>query len=171
MCIVASNEYRLHHFAAAATTAATTAAHTMMYDLVTRIALAMVLPSAILSWRHSPIVSLAIAIPFFANIYVSATGIVLPVEHPARVIVPIASMVLAFAEGYAEGKHKQGLTRAALLGGLVFGSGLADIAALPMFALLHGWAVPSLQILVCLAIVAVCTIPRRRFPWMISSFS
>lgn len=143
----------------------------MIYDLATRIALALVLPAAVLSWRHSPIVSLAIAIPFLANVYVLATGVVLPVEHPARVIVPVASMVLAFAEGYAEGKHKQGLTRAALLGGLVFGCGMADLAALPMFAILQGWAAPGIQIVVCLAMIAVCTIPKRRLPWLISSFS
>lgn len=141
----------------------------MMYDLLARIALAMLIPAMVLSWRHSKLVSAAIAVPLFANLYVVATGAVLSVEHPARVLIPAVSAALGFAEAYATGWNGKEISRPCLLGILTFAIGGADIAALPTFAVLHGWSVPWLSIIVCLAIIAVATTPKGKISWLISS--
>jgi hypothetical protein len=107
---------------------------------------------------------LAILWPFAANIYIVARGIDLAVEHPARVLVSAISAALGFAELYAESRDGNRFSRAAILGLLVFSSGVADIAALPTFAVLHEWALPPLQCLVCLALIIISTW-KGRFRW------
>lgn len=140
-----------------------------MTDLLMRIAFVLLIPTMVLAWRHSKLVAFAIAIPFVVNIYVLRTGIDLPVEHPARVLTPAISAMLGFAEAYAEGRHGKTISRACLLGVLTFALGGADIAALPTFKLLHGWYPIWMSILVSLTMIAVSTVPERRFPWLISS--
>jgi len=129
-----------------------------------RTAIALLLPAAVLVWRHSKIVALAIAWPLVANLYIVARNIDLSVEHPARVLVSAISAALGFAELYAESAHGKPHSRAAILGLLVFSSGIGDIAALPTFAVLHEWAMPPLQILVCLALIFISTW-KGRFRW------
>jgi hypothetical protein len=142
-----------------------------MNDIVARLSVIALLPAAMLAWKHSKIVSAALLLPFFASIYVAARAIELPVEHPVRVLLPAISMAFGFAEGYAEWRQTNHVSRAYALGAIAFMSGLADIAALPTFAAIDGWGVPYLQILFCLAVVAISTIPQRRIPWLISSLS
>jgi hypothetical protein len=140
-----------------------------MNDSLVRVAFALLLPTAVLVWRHSKIVALAIALPLLANVYEMQSSIALAVEHPARVLVPASSMALAFAEFYAEARDGRQWSRPAMLGILVFSSGAADIAALPTFRLLGEWAVPPLAILVCAALIVVSAWPKRRVPWVSSS--
>jgi len=135
-----------------------------MADLIWRLSIALLIPAAVAAWRHSKIVSIAVTWPLLANLYVVVRALELPVEHPARVLVPAISAALGFAELYAEAREDRRFSRSAILGLLLFSSGGADIAALPTFALLHEWAVPSLQCLVCLAICFIATW-KGRFRW------
>ncbi len=135
-----------------------------------RLAIVLLLPAGVKAWQHSKIVSLAILWPLVANLYVDMRGIELAVEHPARVLVSAISAAFGFAEMYAEARDGQRFSRAAILGLLVFSSGAADIAALPTFAMLHEWALPPLQILVCGAIIIVSTW-KGRFRWESSSLA
>jgi hypothetical protein len=160
---------RVHNFETATATSTPTSGASTVTDFAIRLALALLIPAMGLSWRHSKLVALAIAIPFAANIYVMRTGIDLPVEHPARVLVPAISAMLGFAEAYAEGRHGKTISRACVLGILAFALGIADIAALPTFAVLRGWYPIWMSILVSITMIAVSTVPQRRFPWLISS--
>jgi hypothetical protein len=157
-----------------ATTTATTTTTTSRFGprgmnaFLLRTAVALLLPAAILALRHSKIVAVAIVWPLLANLYVLRTGVALNIEHPARVLVPAISSALGFAELYAEAREGNRFSRPAILGVLVFASGAADIAALPAFALLHEWAVPYVQIVVCSALIVISLWPKRRVPWVSS---
>lgn len=131
-----------------------------------RFALALFIPAAVLSWRHSKLVALAIAIPFVANVYVMCTGVVLSAEHPSRVLVPVVSAMLGFAEAYAEGRHEQRLSRACVLGLLVFALGGTDVLALPTFAVFDSWYPVWVTMLVCPVLIVVAAIPERKLPWL-----
>lgn len=158
--------------AAAPTTAApTTAAGCAMNDILSQLAIFLLLPAAVAAWKHSRIVSTALVWPLVASLATVVNGTDLAIEHPARLWVPFVSMLLGFAEVYAEGKYGDGVSRALLLGALVVASGMADLAQLPAFKYLEGWAVPPLQILGCFGIIAVSTLPKRRIPWLTSLFS
>jgi hypothetical protein len=135
-----------------------------MNDFLWRLSIILMLPAAVAVWRHSKLVALAIAWPLAANIYIVARSIDLSVEHPARVLVPAISAAMGFAELYSESAHGKRFSRAAILGLIVFSSGGADIGALPTFSVLHEWAVPPIQCLVCLALVFVSTW-KGRFRW------
>jgi hypothetical protein len=139
-----------------------------MNDFLWRLGAALLLPAAVVAVRHSKIVSLAIAWPLAANLYVALSGIELAIHHPARVLVPAISSALGFAELYAEARDGHRFSQPAVLGLLVFASGAADIAALPAFALLHEWAVPYVQIAVCAALIVISLWPKRRLPWVSS---
>lgn len=129
-----------------------------------RLSIALLIPAAFVVWRHSKLVSIAIIWPLLANLYVVLLNIELTVEHPARVLVSAISAAFGFAELYAEARDGNRFSRAAILGLLVFGSGAGDIAALPTFAVLNEWAMPPLQILVCLALIFISTW-KGRFRW------
>ena len=136
-----------------------------MNELLWKAAAALLLPVVVIVWRHSKIVALACLVPLAANLYVLRSGIELATEHPARVLIPAVSMALGFAELYAEARDGHRWSRPALLGLLVFASGGGDIAALPTFRLLGEWAVPLLQIAVCVALIVVSVWPKGRFTW------
>jgi len=75
-----------------------------MADLIWRLSIALLIPAAVAAWRHSKIVSIAVTWPLLANLYVVVRALELPVEHPARVLVPAISAALGFAELYAEAR-------------------------------------------------------------------
>ena len=136
-----------------------------MTDFLWRLSIALLLPAAVAAWRHSKLVSLAIIWPLIANAYVVARGIELATAHPSRILVSAISAALGFAELYAEARDGNRFSRPAILGVLVFSSGVADIAALPTFALLHEWALPPLQCLFCGVLIVVSTWKKGGFRW------
>ena len=147
---------------ATAAPAASTAAGCAVNEHLWRFAAALLLPVAVLVWRHSRIVAIATAWPLAANVWVMRASIELAVEHPARVLVPAISAMLGFAELYAEGREGRRFSRRGVLGALVFASGVADIGALPTFALVHEWTVPVVQTTVLFAMAATAAWPKER---------
>ena len=127
-----------------------------------RIAIALLVPAMVFSWRHSRLVALAIAIPFVANIIDPMLGPSLEPNHPARVAVPLASAALGFVAAWRESED----TPAFWLGAITAALGLADVVA-PLYFVIHSAWYP-VWMNAAVAVVFVL-ISKGRFPWLTSS--
>lgn len=132
-----------------------------------KIATALLLPAAALSYRHSKLVSAACAVPMLVTLLVLQGMVDMSSEaHPLRFLVPLASMALAFVALIVESRAGRTKSRAAAMALLVFASGGGDVAALPTFRLLHEWAVPPLQICICVTLILISVWPKGwKEPW------
>lgn len=135
--------------------------------LLVQLAAALLLPASVLSLRHSKLVSLACAVPLVATIAILRLDIDMSSDsHPLRFAVPLITMALGFTAAFLEARQGHARSRAAILGIVVFSSGAGDVAALPAFRLLGEWAVPYLQICVCLALITISVWPKGwKEPW------
>jgi hypothetical protein len=133
----------------------------------------LLLFAALAAWQHSKLVSLACWIPFLVT-ELALRGVidVSAPEHPLRVVVPVIGMLLGTAEVVREARQNRRTSRATILGGIAFVSGLADIAALPVFKVLEEWVCPPIQVFFCLVTIAIGVWPKGRWvPWVSSTFS
>ncbi len=149
---------------ASATTSAVDGA-VMMNEALLYIVTGLMSITALFAARHSWIVTLAIACPVMANFYVMHTHIELAVDHPARAIVPILSAILGFSKLFAEAYRGRRSSRPALLGLVVFVSGVLDVLALPASAAINEWIVSPLQYIACALLICCSLLPEWRFRW------
>ncbi len=155
---------------ASATTSAVDGAGTMN-EAIWYIVTGLMSIAALFAARHSWVVTLAIACPVAANFYVMRTHIELAVDHPARVIVPILSAVLGFSKLFAEASRGRRSSRPALLGLVVFVSGVLDVLALPASAKINEWIVSPLQYIACALLLGCSLLPEWRFRWFSSALA
>ncbi len=132
----------------------------------------LLLPAALAAWQHSKLVSLACWIPFLVTELALRGAIDMGApDHPLRVVIPVVGMLLGTAEVVRETRQNRRTSRATILGGIAFASGLADVAALPVFNVLDEWVCPPIQVFFCLVTIAIGVWPKgRRLPW-VSTFS
>lgn len=137
-----------------------------MTTLIERLTVALFLPAMAFSWRHSRLVTLAIAIPFVANVVELSAGPSLPLNHPARVAVPLASAMLGFAAAAREGRDGRRVSPPFALGAITAALGITDIIAVFYFAVRAAWYPLWMNALMCLVFVLIA---ERKVPWLISS--
>lgn len=133
-----------------------------------KLAAFLLLPAALATWKHSKLVSLALWIPFVVT-ELALRGMVdvSAQDHPVRVVVPAIGMLLGTASTFMESAQGRRTSRASALGAVAFVSGLADIAALPVFNLLEEWVCPPIQVFFCLVTIFIGVWPKeRRLPWL-----
>jgi hypothetical protein len=136
-------------------------------DELWKVAALLLLPAALATWKHSRLVSLACWIPFIIT-ELALRGLidVSAPEHPVRLVVPAIGMLLGTATTVQESRQGRRTSRAAALGAVAFVSGLADIAALPVFQFLEEWVCPPIQVFFCLVTIAIGVWPKGRVPWL-----
>jgi hypothetical protein len=136
-------------------------------DEVWKAAALLLLPAALVTWGHSKLVSVACWIPFVVT-ELALRGVIdmgAP-EHPLRVVIPVVGMLLGTAEVVRETRQNRRTSRASILGGVAFMSGLADVAALPVFRFLEEWVCPPIQVFFCLVTIAIGVWPKGRGSWL-----
>lgn len=144
-----------------------------MIDELWKAAALLLLPAALVTWQWSKLVSIACWIPFVVT-ELALRGMVDMGEsnHPLRFAIPILGMLLGTAEVVRETRQNRRTSRASILGSVAFMSGLADVAALPVFKVLDEWVCPPIQVFFCFVTIAIGLWPKGKvLPWVSTTSS
>lgn len=96
------------------------------------------------------------------NALVGATHTRIAVDHPLRIVGPLVVMLVSFVEMQEEGR----LSRAYVTALCIFGLGGSAMIAPLLFSVFGQWAMPSITMLVCVAICAISLIPEGKVKWL-----
>jgi len=113
--------------------------------------------------RSSKLTAMALAVPLAANMMELRAAESMAQDHPARVVVPLASAALAGIAAAREGRCALRVSRACALGVLTCAFGLTDALAPKYFVVYADWFPLWFDLLGYGLLLVVATRPERMF--------